>query len=157
MLTWKIVGASKASVLYIFNLNIMLTWKIVGVSKASILYIYIDYALVEPHQRPYYLLISNHFSLIFFDSFYLFINFVVYDYIFSNFSPFLLSFYLLSTININITLALSFYFPFILTSLISSSNYKFANLFHSIHILSHKKVITLFLSCVFLSFYFWQF
>ena len=119
--------------------------------------IYYYYTSVELRQQPYHLHIFNHFSFIFFESFYLFINFVVYDYIFSNFFPFLLPFYLLSTININITLALSFYFPFILTSLISSSNYKFANLFHSIHILSHKKVITLFLSCVFLSFYFWQF
>ena len=39
MLTWKIVGVSKVSVLY--YLNIMLTWKIVGASKASVLYIYI--------------------------------------------------------------------------------------------------------------------
>ena len=42
MLTWKIVGASKVSVLY-YYLNIMLTWKIVGASKVSVLYIYIDY------------------------------------------------------------------------------------------------------------------
>ena len=97
------------------------------------------------------------FLFYYFESFYLFINFVVYDYIFSNFSSSILPFHLLNTININITLALSFYFPFILTSLIPSSNYKFVNLFHSIHILSHKKVITLFLSRVFLSFCFWQF
>ena len=45
MLTWKIVRASKVSVL--FNLNIMLTWKIVGASKVSVLYIYIYRLLNE--------------------------------------------------------------------------------------------------------------
>ena len=44
---WKIVRASKASVLYIFSFrkkkknNNVLMWKIVRASKASVLYIYI--------------------------------------------------------------------------------------------------------------------
>ena len=57
-------------------------------------------------------------SLLFFYSFYLFINFVVYGYIFSNFSPSFLPFHLPTTININITLPFSHHLPFILTILI---------------------------------------
>ena len=58
-----------------------------------------------------------------------------------------------------LTLISLFLYPFIFLLLwlflSLSSYYKFANLFHSIHILSHKKVITLSLSCVF--FFFWVF
>ena len=53
-------------------------------------------------------------SLLFFDSFYLFINFVVYGYIFSNFFHSLLPFHLPTTINIyiNFSLSSSFYFDY---------------------------------------------
>ena len=87
--------------------------------------------------------------LLFFDSFYLFINVVVYSYIFSNFPPSLLPFHLPTTININITFFYPFIFLLFWLFLSPSFYYKFANLFHSIHILSHKKVITLSLFLVF--------
>ena len=91
--------------------------------------------------------------LLFFDSFYLFINVVVYGYIFSNFPPSLLPF----ISPLLLTLISLFLFPLIILLfwllLSLSSYYKFAKIFHSIHILSHQKVITLSLSHVFL--FFW--
>ena len=55
--------------------------------------------------------------LLFFDSFYLFINVVVYGYIFSNVSSSLLH-HLPTTININITFPFSPHHPFIFTIII---------------------------------------
>ena len=71
------------------------------------------------HVRGHITYLFSIISLLFFDFFYLFINFVVYCYIFSNFSPSFLLFHLPTTININITLPLCIDLPFIWTILIN--------------------------------------
>ena len=127
----------------VYNLYISKSWSVAFIIAMFLL----------SHVSDHITYIFSIISLLFFYSFYLFINFVVYGYIFSNFSSSVLPFHFPTTININITLPLSllssFYFdysylhPLTINSLIS----------HSIHILSHKKVITLFLSHVFLFFF----
>ena len=100
--------------------------------------------------------ISSHITylfsiifLLFFDSFYLFINVVVYGYIFSNFPPSLLPFHLPTTININITFPLSLHLPFILTILIPHNLTINLLISFTLYIFYHTKRLLLSLFLVF--------